>query len=251
MEQSLVIPDWLSGLSLFFLILAFICFCVIAVDVYRHPQKMKIMNIVWPVTALFGSVVWLAAYWHWGRTTNANMNSKMDMPMKNGKKMSMPQHSMPVSVFIGTCHCGAGCSLADLIVEWLLFFFPGLLVVGGYSWLFHDSLFAKFVWAYVVAYLFGVSFQYFAIEPMKHLGLKKGILEAMKADTLSLTAWQVGMYGMTAFCQLYLFPHWFGARVPVTSPVFWLMMQVAMLAGFCTAYPMNWFLISKGIKERM
>ncbi len=32
---------------------------------------------------------------------------------------------------------------------------------------------------------------------------------------------------------------------------FWLMMQVAMLSGFITAYPTNWVLISKGIKERM
>lgn len=250
MVQSLEIPGWLSGFAVFCLILAVISFLIIAVDVYRHPQKMKIMNIVWPVTALFGSVIWLAAYWHWGRTAHTSENKQMTMPMKEGQMM-MPQHSMPVSVFIGTCHCGAGCSLADLIVEWLLFFFPSLLVVGGYQWLFHDSLFAKFVWAYVVAYLFGVSFQYFAIAPMKHLGLKEGILEAMKADTLSLTAWQVGMYGMVAFCQLYLFPHWLGGRVPVDLPVFWLMMQVAMLTGFCTAYPMNWFLIHKGVKERM
>lgn len=32
---------------------------------------------------------------------------------------------------------------------------------------------------------------------------------------------------------------------------FWLMMQVAMLAGFITAYPANWVLIDKGIKEHM
>ncbi|MGO2083905.1 DUF4396 domain-containing protein [Vagococcus sp.] len=110
---------------------------------------------------------------------------------------------------------------------------------------------AGFVWAFVLAYIIGVSFQYFAIVPMKHLGRKEGIIAAIKADTFSLTAWQVGMYATVAFCQLWLFPHWFGGRIEPTTPVFWFMMQIAMLVGFCTAYPMNWLLIKKGIKERM
>jgi len=28
-------------------------------------------------------------------------------------------------------------------------------------------------------------------------------------------------------------------------------MQFAMIAGFATAYPMNWWLIRRGIKEKM
>ncbi len=29
------------------------------------------------------------------------------------------------------------------------------------------------------------------------------------------------------------------------------MMQIAMAAGFLTSYPVNWWLLSKGIKEKM
>ena len=29
------------------------------------------------------------------------------------------------------------------------------------------------------------------------------------------------------------------------------MMQIAMLAGFLTSYPVNWWLVSTGIKEKM
>ena len=43
----------------------------------------------------------------------------------------------------------------------------------------------------------------------------------------------------------------FGRELAKTDPVFWLMMQVAMLAGFLTSYPVNWWLIRKGIKEAM
>lgn len=34
------------------------------------------------------------------------------------------------------------------------------------------------------------------------------------------------------------------------SWVYWFMMQVAMMAGFLTAYPINWWLVSVGRKER-
>ena len=37
--------------------------------------------------------------------------------------------------------------------------------------------------------------------------------------------------------------------VSPAQPVFWLMMQIGMLAGFMTAFPMNWLLMRLGIKE--
>jgi hypothetical protein len=43
----------------------------------------------------------------------------------------------------------------------------------------------------------------------------------------------------------------FGHEIPKSNPVFWLMMQIAMIAGFLTSYPVNWWLIRKGIKETM
>jgi hypothetical protein len=40
-------------------------------------------------------------------------------------------------------------------------------------------------------------------------------------------------------------------ELPKTAPVFWFMMQIAMIAGFLTSYPVNCWLIHKGIKESM
>lgn len=171
--------------------------------------------------------------------------------------LSGKPHSMPVSVFCGTSHCGAGCSLADLIVEWTLFALPSFAVVGGLHWLFPDSisygaLYAGWVIAYFVALATGITFQYFAIAPMNpQRSRPANIGAAAKADVLSLSAWQIGMYGVMALAQLVVFPAWFGGQVSVGTSVFWLTMQLAMLAGFCTAYPVNWWLISSGVKERM
>jgi hypothetical protein len=50
----------------------------------------------------------------------------------------------------------------------------------------------------------------------------------------------------------------FGHELPKSIPVFWFMvhgswfmMQLAMLTGFVTAYPVNRWLIKAGIKESM
>ena len=40
-------------------------------------------------------------------------------------------------------------------------------------------------------------------------------------------------------------------RTDRASPVFRFIMQIAMLTGFATSYPINWWLVSAGIKERM
>ena len=40
-------------------------------------------------------------------------------------------------------------------------------------------------------------------------------------------------------------------RESKASPVFRCMMQIAMLCGFLTAYPVNWWLLRSGVKENM
>ncbi|GJL58830.1 MAG: hypothetical protein NPIRA03_16870 [Nitrospirales bacterium] len=42
-----------------------------------------------------------------------------------------------------------------------------------------------------------------------------------------------------------------GHEMEKTNSVFWFMMQIAMFAGFLTSIPVNWWLIKKGIKEKM
>ena len=86
---------------------------------------------------------------------------------------------------------------------------------------------------------------------MSHLPRSRVIVAALKADTLSLTAWQVGMYGLMALLQFVIFQRAFGHQAPVDSVEFWAAMQLAMIGGFITGYPMNWWLIRVGIKGRM
>lgn len=244
-----MVPSWLHALSIVSLVLAFACAAIIALDVARHPQQMWIMNIVWPVTALFGSALALWAYLAYGRLARREV---AQAAMKRGEPMpAKAETSFRVKVGKGASHCGSGCTLGDIVAEWLVFFVPVIAAWFGYQTLFADKIFAVWIVDYLFAFAFGVAFQYFTIKPMRNLSPGRGLVQAVKADAASLTAWQFGMYGFMAIAYFYIFRTVLGTTLHVNSVEFWFMMQIAMLFGFATSYPVNWWLIRRGIKEAM
>ncbi len=244
-----MIPVWLHVLSIFSLALGFVAALIAAGDVMRHPQHMGIMNVVWPVVALFAGPIALWAYYSYGRLAAHEVAKPA---MDKGKKMpSKKLTPFPVMVGKGAAHCGSGCTLGDIAAEWLVFLVPAIAVWFGYKSIFSEKMFAAWIVDYIFAFAFGIVFQYLTIAPMRGLGLKDGIVAAVKADTLSLTAWQVGMYGFMAIAQFAYFRPLLGKPVEVNTPEFWFAMQIAMICGFVTSYPVNWWLIKAGIKEKM
>lgn len=235
-----MIPDWLHWLSIVSIIIAFICSITIALDLRSHPQKMWIMNLVWPVTALFGSVIALWGYYRYGR-----------LAAKDG--LEDHTEATPFTAIVGKAasHCGTGCTLGDICAEWLAFGFPVIATWFGWHVLFEVKMFAVWIIDYIFAFSFGITFQYFTIKPMRDVSPLQGLIAAVKADTLSLTAWQVGMYGFMAIAHFWIFEHLLHHKLETNSFEFWFMMQIAMLLGFVTAYPVNWLLISTGVKEKM
>ena len=113
--------------------------------------------------------------------------------------------------------------------------------------LFGQRIFAGWMLDYLLAFNFGTPFQYFTIQPMRDWSSGEALKAALKADALSLTAWQVGMCGWMAIVTFVLFGH----EIPKTNPAFWFMMQIAMLAGFLTSFPVNVALLKIGLKEPM
>lgn len=244
-----MIPSWLHLLAIFSLALGFICAAIILIDVLRDPQHMWIMNVVWPVTALFASVLALAGYYAYGKL--ATKRQVMEAKARGEEMPSKRQTPFAAMVGKGASHCGSGCALGDILAEWLAFAFPVLAVWLGWQSIFPEKIFAVWVLDFIFAFLFGIAFQYFTIKPMRGLSPGQGLVQALKADTLSLTAWQVGMYGFMAVAHFWIFSSLLGARLEVPSFEFWFMMQIAMLCGFITAYPVNWWLLKSGIKEKM
>ena len=255
-------PDWLTNLSLAFLILGVICALVLAIDVLRHPPSMTVMAFVWPLCALSGSALVVWFYWTHARERQPHPTHAMASAHTRNSHATPGNHAhmadqMPassrsiVSVAKGTLHCGAGCTLGDVVAEALATSFPAVTTVFGYGTLFTDRIFAVWCIDFILAFAIGIAFQYVAIAPMRNLGLKEGLLAALKADAASLVSWQVGMYTIMALAHFLVFRHLLQANIDATDPVFWFAMQIAMLAGFLTAYPVNRKLIAAGIKHPM
>lgn len=237
------IVSWIS------ILLGIISFIIILIDIRFRPQKMKVMNWVWTLNALWGSILILWAYFAFGRQNSAKaekneQDAMKDMDMSNVKGMNMnSQKPFWQKIVSGTLHCGAGCSLADIIGTLIFFFLPFTL--------FNNSTAGEWILDYGIALLIGVTFQYAALAPMaqgeKNTRFKLSIwLRALQIDFLSLSAWQIGMYGWMAIVIFGMY-----GRIPPSQIEFWFMMQIAMIAGFLSAYPVNLLLIKKGIKKAM
>ena len=228
----------LSLISMIFICSGIIVALVILDDLSHNKQSMKIMNIVWVLTGLWGNFLALWAYFAFGRE---KVPMKMDMPMKD-----MPMEDMgddrpkwqPVA--LSALHCGAGCTLADIIGETFTCYVP--ISVGG------SLLFGNWIFDFILALVIGIYFQYYAIREMETISVGSALKRAFKADFFSLTSWQVGMYGWMAIVYFVFFK---GEVLDKHSWIFWFMMQIAMLVGFICAYPMNALLIRLGVKNGM
>jgi hypothetical protein len=90
----------------------------------------------------------------------------------------------------------------------------------------------------VLALAFGIVFQYFAIAPMRGLGVRDGLKAAARADFVSLT-----------LIALVFFPA--PDQLMPSSAAYWLLMQIGMIVGFFTSWPANVWLVNRGIKIAM
>ncbi len=217
------------------LAVAFASTAWIAFDIYGrgHRQQMGVMEAVWPITALYFGVVALVAYRKWGCVQSEEWRKQQGMA-------EAPDLPWAATVATGVAHCGAGCTLGDIVAEFVIFF-AGIELLGF-------ALPAEYIGDYALALLLGIAFQYFAIAPMRGLGVKDGLRAAAKADFLSLTAFEVGLFGWMALMSLVFYPD---PHLHPSSPVYWFLMQIGMIIGFFTSWPMNVWLIRKGIKEAM
>ncbi|HEX4392584.1 MAG TPA: DUF4396 domain-containing protein, partial [Mycobacterium sp.] len=210
---------WLITLAWIAIATAFVSAIVILADIYGrgYRLKMPVMEAVWPVTALYFGPAAIWAYRRFGRPTSTKWlaEHQYDHP---------PDKPGWATVAVGVSHCGAGCTLGDIGAEFAVFGL-GLTVAG-------TALPYEYAGDYILAIALGLLFQYFAIAPMRGLGVRDGIKAAAKADILSLTAFEVGLFAWMALMAFVLFPD---PHLHPTSPVYWFLMQIGMIIGFGTA----------------
>lgn len=223
----MTIPAWLAALAWAALVSACLTAALIVLDIARgRRQPMRIMEVVWPVTALyFGPAGWLL-YRRLGRAPAA------------GEPEPAREKPYWQGVFVSATHCGAGCTLGDILADVLIVVFSISIVPL--------ALGTSYILDFSAAYALGILFQYLPIRAMGEPSRAAALWAAVKADTLSLVAFEIGLFGWMALVQLV----WF-AGLEANTALFWFMMQVGMVVGFATTYPMNWWLVKAGIKHGM
>ncbi len=235
---------------------------VIVVDEFGlgNRQHMAVMNLVHPITALYWGPVWLWAYFTRGRKSSqtwlhaeaqriveqsspAGIDGTVEALREQGSSTD-ERHLRPWHIADAVSHCGAGCTLGDIAGEWTVLM---LMITWFGKWSGHqlpDELLIDFLFAWTL----GIAFQYFTIVPMRGESPLKGLWSAIKVDTASIVAFQIGLFGWMAIYMLVLWPH---HGITIESPDFWFQMQIGMILGYFTAWPVNKWLVSSGIKEKM
>lgn len=150
----------LEALAWISIVLGFASAFWIAWDEAWWPQKMKVMNVVWPISGLYFSLVAVWAYRRVGRPKSEAATQNGEHKSKNDQK-----NPSPWQVAVGTSHCGAGCMLADVVAEFSIAS-SGLVLFGSVLW-------TEYTIDFMAAWALGIVFQYFAIKPMARLGLRK------------------------------------------------------------------------------
>ena len=270
-------PTWLTAVAWVYLSICFACTGIIGYDitVNRRPQPMGVMNAVYPITALYFGPLALAFYWRWARAARRPAAATAPVSPEAVPRRAMAtagdgqgvrgvphadedmgghgadpagdprsgKRSKPGWAVIATevSHCGSGCVLGDVISEFVIFALA--LTIAG------TTLWAEYLGDYILALVLGIMFQYFAIAPMRGLGVSDGLRAAAKADVISLTAFEVGLFGWMAVMTFVLFPA--PHQLMPNAAAFWLLMQIGMIIGFATSWPANVWLVRRGIKVPM
>jgi hypothetical protein len=111
-------PTWLYVLAWISLGTAAGTAVCLAVRIIFHPEKMAVMNIVWPISALYlGSAAFVLYRLH--KVERRSQTHAADEQSESLARLIRPLRLQPA---MSVLHCGAGCALGDITGEVLVYF---------------------------------------------------------------------------------------------------------------------------------
>jgi hypothetical protein len=133
-----------------------------------------------------------------------------------------------------TMHCVAGDGV-------------GILAGAVIASLFHLPKVADIALEYALGFAFGWSiFQALFMRDMAGGSYRRSLTDTFFPELLSMNCLMAGMVPVMTLAMKSV-P---AGRDP-SGPAFWFIMSMALLVGFITAYPMNWWLVSHHLKHGM
>ncbi|MDP9476272.1 MAG: DUF4396 domain-containing protein, partial [Actinomycetota bacterium] len=222
------IPGWLTAVSWVYVGLALLCAAAILYDVYGrgYRQRVRVMEAVWPITALYFGPLALPAYYRWGRPRSEKWQKEHGVA---------PEKGLPAAAATGGTPGGAASAIGHVIGVPLVVF-SGLTIAG-------EALWVMILLIAVIATVLLFAFEYFfSTVPARGLPAGEGLGVALLIALVTVLAFDVGMGGWMLVMHFLLF------MPPLTDVTFLFLMQIGLILGFLTGYPAVLWLVRRGTK---
>jgi Domain of unknown function (DUF4396) len=193
----------------------------IGYDAFARTPSMKVMKWGWVLVALYTGPVALIVYW---------MSCREPAPGTH-ERFVAPRWKQTVG---STIHCLAGDATGVIF---------GAIVTNRLRLPMGIDVIAE----YATGFAFGLLiFQALFMKDMLGGTYTEAVRRTLLPEWLSMNAVMAGMIP----AMVILMSRDMRAMEP-TSPLFWASMSAASLAGAVVAYPVNWWLVAKGLKHGM
>jgi len=128
-----------------------------------------------------------------------------------------------------TVHCLLGCGLGEV---------AGVIIGTALSWSNVKTIVLAVILGFVFGFLFG-------IIPLLRagFGIRRAFRQVFIAESLSIAVMEIAEVLVEVYTPGVM-------NASLTSLLFWAGMFLAMTAGFIAAFPVNYYLIGKGVRHQ-
>ncbi len=210
MDMTNRVPDWMTPLSWLYIALALISAAAIAADIYpRRRHSTVAEELAWVASALYLGPFALPLYARHGRAPAATTRDEV--------ATNEAHHERPTAV---AGLPGGGASAVAHLVGVPLVLASGLTIAGIDLWV-----------MIIVIGLLAMAFLFVYERASTRGGRVMPVGAAALAAMLTVLAFDVGMGGWM------LLLHFNEFMPPATEGTFWFLMQLGIVLGLVTAYP--------------
>lgn len=181
-------------------------------DLKIHNNELgSLMKVVWILTVLYSSVRGLSIYFFAGRK-------------------QIKTDSLARKAFRSVSHCYSGYGAGEII---------GVIIVTVLLSIQNNWVISLVT--FILAFAIGFAF---TMGPLIQEGESFGqaLKDTLYSETASITVMELVAISVDIL---------FSRQATVTDPLFWNSLLISLTIGLIAAYPVNIFLIKKGIKEGM
>jgi hypothetical protein len=219
--MSMAPSEWVDKLLIVWFALTGVTVVYLAWDLFTRTPAMKVMKWGWLLVALYTGPIALVVYW---------LSCREPAPGTH-EKFVAPQWKQTVG---STIHCMAGDA-------------TGVIVAAVFTSALHAPMWVDSMVEYMAGFFFGLFiFQALFMKDM----LGGSYWGAVRATTLPEWVSMNGVMAGMIPTMVILMSHDMTAMHP-TSIRFWGVMSLATLIGAIPSYPINWWLVSRGLKHGM